>query len=112
MCARITRTGLWRVSYGDDSGLSHEELIQRQPEKFRQFLPGKPGPEDYTVVGVNPYRMHQRLAPAMWVGRVGLVADAGHCRFCFCFNKSQICFSYHFFGSRSMFAFGHFLWIA
>ena len=45
MAARITKDGLWRVTYGEQSGLTAEELIARQPEKFRRMLPGHPGPD-------------------------------------------------------------------
>jgi hypothetical protein len=31
MAAKITKDGLWRVTYGDSEGLSKEELIKRQP---------------------------------------------------------------------------------
>ncbi|KAH7036394.1 hypothetical protein B0J12DRAFT_713362 [Macrophomina phaseolina] len=68
----------WRVSYGERSGLTHEQLLERVPEKFAAMLPGNPQPGDYEVVGFSPYRVHQRLAPSMRVGRVLLAADAAH----------------------------------
>ncbi|EKG10475.1 Pyoverdine biosynthesis [Macrophomina phaseolina MS6] len=68
----------WRVSYGERSGLTHEQLLKRVPEKFAAMLPGHPQPGDYEVVGFSPYRVHQRLAPSMRVGRVLLAADAAH----------------------------------
>ncbi|KAF9636277.1 putative fad binding domain-containing protein [Lasiodiplodia theobromae] len=68
----------WRVSYGERSGLSHEELLERAPAKFAAMLPGNPQPGDYEIAGFSPYRVHQRLAPSMRVGRVMLAADAAH----------------------------------
>lgn len=68
----------WRVSYGERSGLTHDELLERQPAKFAAMLPGHPQPADYDLVGFSPYRVHQRLAPSMRVGRILLAADAAH----------------------------------
>lgn len=68
----------WRVSYGERSGLSHEELLERAPAKFAAMLPGNPQPGDYEIAGFSPYRVHQRLAPSMRVGRIMLAADAAH----------------------------------
>lgn len=69
---------MWRITYGDTPGLSREELIARQPAKFEAFLPGHPKPGEYKVVNISPYKIHQRIAPRMRVGRFLLAADAGH----------------------------------
>jgi 2-polyprenyl-6-methoxyphenol hydroxylase-like FAD-dependent oxidoreductase len=79
MAARITNDGLWRVTYGELPGLTFEELKERQPMKFKIMLPGHPNPEDYDMVNFSPYKVHQRLARKMRVGRVLLAADAAHC---------------------------------
>lgn len=80
MVARLAGppTEYWRVSYGERSGLTHEELLERQPAKFAAMLPGHPQPGDYDLVGFSPYRVHQRLAPSMRVGKIMLAADAAH----------------------------------
>ena len=78
MAAKITKDGMWRVSYGEKPGLSREELIARQPMKYEIMLPGHPKPDQYKVVNVSPYKIHQRLAEKMRVGRYLLVADAAH----------------------------------
>lgn len=80
MAARISKYGLWRVTYGEEKGLTNEELIARQPSKFEKFLPGNPKPEEgqYQVESISPYRVHQRLAERMRVGRILLAADAAH----------------------------------
>jgi len=78
MAARISNDGLWRVSYGELAGLSRDEIIARQPEKFRRILPGNPSPDEYELVNISPYRVHQRLARSMRVGRFLLAADAAH----------------------------------
>ncbi|KAL5327507.1 hypothetical protein ACEPPN_005205 [Leptodophora sp. 'Broadleaf-Isolate-01'] len=78
MAARITTDGLWRVTYGDTWGLSTEEYLQRQPQRFEEMLPGKPKPGDYKLVSASPYKLHQRCAESFRVGRFLLVADAAH----------------------------------
>jgi len=78
MAARLTDDGLWRVTYGDEPGLSREQLIERQPMRFEQILPGAPKPGDYKMANIGPYKMHQRLAEKMRVGRFLLAADAAH----------------------------------
>ena len=81
MCARITRDGLWRISYGEDVGFTDEELIARQPKSYERLLPGSPKPSDYHITNISPYKMHQRLAPSMNEGRFLLAADAAHGKF-------------------------------
>jgi hypothetical protein len=78
MAAKITTDGLWRVTYGDDAGLSREELIARQPARYEKILPGNPKPGDYNLVSMSPYKLQQRCAPSFRQGKVVLVADAAH----------------------------------
>ncbi|KAF9871486.1 FAD binding domain-containing protein [Colletotrichum karsti] len=78
MAAKITKDGLWRVTYGEDTGLTTDEIIARYPERFRTMLPGRPRPEQYKLVGISPYKIHQRCAEKMRVGRFLLAADAAH----------------------------------
>lgn len=78
MAARIGKDGLHRITYGELPGLTTEQLRERQPWKFKTMLPGHPDPEDYQIVNFSPYKIHQRLAPAMRVGRFCLAADAAH----------------------------------
>lgn len=76
--ARITKDGLWRVSYNEDTKLTFQEVVDNQPGKFERMLPGSPKPEEYTLVNINPYRMHQRCSDKFRVGRICLAADAAH----------------------------------
>ncbi|KAJ9494711.1 hypothetical protein H2202_009787 [Exophiala xenobiotica] len=82
MVARLTKnadgSGWWRVSYGELSGLSREELIARQPMKFEAMLPGHPKPSEYELAAISPYKIHQRIVDKMRVGRFLLAADAAH----------------------------------
>ncbi|KAK5939451.1 hypothetical protein PMZ80_007828 [Knufia obscura] len=78
MGAKITRDGLWRVSYGEPADMPFEEVLKRQPWKYETMLPGKPKPGDYRITNINPYRIHQRCAEKFRVGRVCLAADAAH----------------------------------
>lgn len=82
MVARLTKnadgSGWWRVSYGEVSGLTREELIARQPMKYEAMLPGHPKPGEYNLAAISPYKIHQRLVDKMRVGRFCLAADAAH----------------------------------
>ena len=83
MAARIgahedPKKNLWRISYGELPGLTDEELMERQPMKFEQMLPGHPKPGDYNVVSKSPYKVHQRCCESMRVNRIMLAADAAH----------------------------------
>ncbi len=78
MVAKIQPDGLYRITYGEIGGLSKEELQERQPEKFKAFLPGHPDPNEYNIVNFSPYKVHQRCVEKMRVGRFLLAADAAH----------------------------------
>lgn len=78
MAAKITPDGMWRVTYGDEWGLSTEEYLKRQPERYEKILPGNPKPGNYKLVGASPYKLHQRCAERFRVGRFLLAADAAH----------------------------------
>lgn len=78
MAAKIGTDGLYRITYGELPGLTLEELKERQPMKFKAFLPGNPDPDQYKIMNFSPYKIHQRLAPSMRVGRFCLAADAAH----------------------------------
>lgn len=78
MAARITTDGLYRVSYGDIPGLSREEYLARQPQRYEEILPGNPKPEEYRITNISPYRLQQRCAPSFRVGKILLAADAAH----------------------------------
>jgi 2-polyprenyl-6-methoxyphenol hydroxylase-like FAD-dependent oxidoreductase len=78
MAARIGKDGLYRITYGEKPGLTLDQLRERLPWKFETMLPGHPKPEQYKVVNFSPYKIHQRLAEKMRVGRFCLAADAAH----------------------------------
>ncbi|CAG8983900.1 hypothetical protein HYALB_00005540 [Hymenoscyphus albidus] len=78
MAAILTRAGLWRVSYGEDPSFTHEQVLANQPAKYERMLPGNPKPGDYQLMNVAPYRIHQRCAEKMRVGKILLAADAAH----------------------------------
>lgn len=57
MAAKLTADGLYRITYGEQPGLSLEEYKKRQAWKFETILPGHPKPEDYKMVAWNPYKV-------------------------------------------------------
>jgi 2-polyprenyl-6-methoxyphenol hydroxylase-like FAD-dependent oxidoreductase len=78
MAARISNDGMWRVTYGETAGLTKEQYIERQPDKFKVMLPGDPEPSQCRLINISPYKIHQRLAEKLRVGRFILGADAAH----------------------------------
>ena len=78
MAARIGKDNLYRITYGEIPGLTLDQMKERQPWKFKEFLPGHPDPDQYKIVNFSPYKIHQRLAEKMRVGRFCLAADAAH----------------------------------
>lgn len=79
MASCISRDrSVWRVTYGEEVGLTRDEYLARQPEKFRSMLPGHPTPDQYELLSINPYKLHQRCAAKFRVGRYLLAADAAH----------------------------------
>lgn len=77
LIGRINNEKLWRVSYGEKPGLSHEELKKRMPWKFSEMFPGVK-PPDYKLDQMSPYRLNQRCASTFRKGRVVLAGDAAH----------------------------------
>jgi len=77
LIASLNEPGLWRVSYGELPGLTHEQLMERQPMKFEAIFPG-PRPLKYELKNASPYRINQRCATTMKKGNVLLAGDAAH----------------------------------
>lgn len=78
MIAQLANDGLLRITYGEDVGLTTEEMRARQPWKYKQFVPGAPDPDEYQLINFSPYKIHQRCAEKLRVGRFLLAADAAH----------------------------------
>ncbi|KAF2027347.1 FAD/NAD(P)-binding domain-containing protein [Setomelanomma holmii] len=78
MAAKIGKDGMYRITYGEKPGFTTEQLRERLQEKFKTMLPGHPEPSEYKVANFAPYKVHQRLAKSMRVGRFLLAADAAH----------------------------------
>ena len=73
--ARIDRSDLWRCTYCEDASLPEETILERMPAYFNVALPGT---KRYELAEYSPYRMHQRCAERMRIGRVLLAGDAAH----------------------------------
>jgi len=81
--SRVTSSRDGRVltplpAVGEDGNLTYDEMRARQPDKYKAFVPGKPEPDEYNLVNFSPYKIHQRLAERLRVGRILLAADAAH----------------------------------
>lgn len=72
---KIDDRPLWRVTYAEDLALPEETVKERIPQHFAALLPGG-GP--YELERFSGYRLHQRCATEMRVGRVLLAGDAAH----------------------------------
>ncbi|KIW95655.1 uncharacterized protein Z519_04240 [Cladophialophora bantiana CBS 173.52] len=70
--------GVWRVSYGEPGHLDEKELRARCAGKLAKILPGDPQPGDYELERFSPFKLQQRCAEKMTVGRVTLAGDAAH----------------------------------
>ena len=71
---KIDQSDAWRVTFVEDPELPIEGLSKRIDAMFVDHLPDLP----YEVLAASPYRMHQRVADKMRVGRVILVGDSAH----------------------------------
>ncbi|EXJ67933.1 uncharacterized protein A1O5_08547 [Cladophialophora psammophila CBS 110553] len=69
---------VWRVSYGEPGHLDEKELRARCAGKLAKILPGDPQPGDYELERFSPFKLQQRCAEKMTVGRVTLAGDAAH----------------------------------
>ncbi|KAK5163566.1 uncharacterized protein LTR77_010515 [Saxophila tyrrhenica] len=81
LIGRINNEGLWRVSYGEKPGLSHEELKERMPMKYAAMFPGEgkvTGVDAWKLQQMSPYRLNQRCASTFKKGRIMLAGDAAH----------------------------------
>lgn len=79
MASKIGNDGLWRLSYGEEFGLTQEQYVERQPMKFEKLLPGNPKPDAYKLAEeICPARVHQRCAEKMRTGRFILAGDSAH----------------------------------
>jgi 2-polyprenyl-6-methoxyphenol hydroxylase-like FAD-dependent oxidoreductase len=66
---------LWRVTFGEDSGLPVESVEDRIRDRYKLFM--RPG-ADYDIEMFSPYRIHERAARSFRVGRALLAGDAAH----------------------------------
>ncbi|WP_299847527.1 NAD(P)/FAD-dependent oxidoreductase [uncultured Paracoccus sp.] len=71
---KIDTGNMWRVTLMEDPSLPEDQIAERIETEFRKFLPDTP----WRLDTFSPYRMHQRVADRMRVGRILLVGDAAH----------------------------------
>lgn len=58
MAVKITKDGLWRVTYGEVIGCSDEELIDRQASKFEKMVSGNTQTIMASYAGLNSLEVH------------------------------------------------------
>lgn len=68
----------WRIAYGEETGLTHEELMERLPLRLKTMLPGHPESDEFQLLRFSPFVMNQRCVKKMRVDRVLLAGDAAH----------------------------------
>ena len=73
--AKITRDGLWRVTFSEPAGSTEQDLEDRIWDYYRQVFPNI---NDIELKLYSSYQMHQRVASSMRVGRILLAGDAAH----------------------------------
>ncbi|WP_323019653.1 FAD-dependent oxidoreductase [Pararhodobacter sp.] len=73
--AKLDKSDLWRVTFMEDASQPLDTVTERIDAFYRAYAPGV---EEYELVQYSPYRMHQRCADTMRVGRVILAGDAAH----------------------------------
>jgi len=70
------------VTYGEPHSITHDELIERHPQKLRAVLSHlgvqNVDPSDYQVANISPYKIHQCLAQSVRIGRILLAGDSAH----------------------------------
>lgn len=73
--AKVTRSGIWRVTFSEDASLPLDGIEERIHAYYRRVLPTG---MDYELLLHAAYNMHQRIADRLRVGRVLLAGDAAH----------------------------------
>ncbi|MCK8647122.1 FAD-dependent oxidoreductase [Mycobacterium colombiense] len=73
--AKISKDGLWRVTYAEEPGLPEDEVRRRVPQRYAEIFGGQCTNEPEIVA---PYRVHDRCAAVFRQGRVLLAGDAAH----------------------------------
>jgi 3-(3-hydroxy-phenyl)propionate hydroxylase/6-hydroxy-3-succinoylpyridine 3-monooxygenase len=74
LIGRVDREGLWRYVFAESRLLPERTVAERIPEAWRKAFP------DFEVqpLAWSAYRIHERAATRLRIGRVLLAGDAGH----------------------------------
>jgi len=73
--ARLGRENLWRVTFGEDAALPEADVYARIPSHYAAIFPAN---DPCRIVAWSPYRVQERCAPCLRVGRALLAGDAAH----------------------------------
>ncbi len=73
--AKVSRSGVWRVTFSESADLSLEGIEDRIHAYYRRVLPRD---MPYELLLHSAYNMHQRVVDRMRVGQVLLAGDAAH----------------------------------
>ncbi len=71
---KLAQPHFWRITFMEDPDLPMEGLHERIDEFMKLHVPV----DEYKVDAFAPYRMHQRVADRMRLGRILLAGDSGH----------------------------------
>lgn len=72
---RVNKDNVWRIAFGEDAALPEENAVERATARLGEFIPEG---EDYNLLQLQPYRIHQRAGDTMRKGRLVLAGDAAH----------------------------------
>jgi 2-polyprenyl-6-methoxyphenol hydroxylase-like FAD-dependent oxidoreductase len=72
---RVNKHGVWRIAFGESSSLPEENAVERATSRLSEFIPEG---EQYDVLRLSPYRIHQRASETLHKSRIVLAGDAAH----------------------------------
>ncbi|MDB5042810.1 MAG: monooxygenase, FAD-binding [Candidatus Eremiobacteraeota bacterium] len=73
--AKVRQDGLWRVTWSEDVDADPSSIDERVAAQYAAVMPAG---ASFELTAKSMYRMHQRAADTMRLGRVLLAGDAAH----------------------------------
>jgi len=63
---RVNKSGVWRIAFGEDGSLPDDGATDRATARLHEFIPEG---EDFNLLQLTPYRVHQRAGDTLCKGR-------------------------------------------